>query len=148
MGDKADIGTAKKAIAKEVKELGAKIQKDKKLKKLCEERKEIEEKKDTSPEDKEKLKELKVDWERITSDHQKEADRAASNIEKMVKEYKPNDDQAAEPWKKDLAPWYRKMIETEPGLDLSKVGIRGRATGEVGLEAGKEKAIIKLNFKW
>jgi hypothetical protein len=149
MGDKkANTAPAKKAIKREVKALGAHIRNDQNLKKLCDEKKELDKKKKKTPEDEKKLKELKIDWEKILSGHQKEADRISSNIEKMVKNYKPKDGATLEPWKEDLAPWYRQMIEKEPGLDLSKIGIPGRATGEVSLDKGKEKAVIKLNFKW
>lgn len=148
MGDKAaDPAKAKKAIEKEVKALGGKLKKDeRKAKELAEQKEEIEKKKKPTAEDKKKLKAIFVDWRKLALKQQSEADRTAANIERMLATEMPEEEEELELWKKDLAPWYRKMIEKEPGLSLEKVGIPGRASGDISLK--DKKVEIKINGKF
>ena len=72
-----------------------------------------------------------------------EADSASDRINQALKTKGPTDPKAIPEWQKGMAPWYRQMIEKEPGLDI---GDGLKLSGEISIK--DKKAMIYLNGKF
>jgi vancomycin resistance protein YoaR len=139
-----DLEDVKKQVAKEVKLLAQKTEKDcKKAKELCDEQAQLADKKDPSEDDKKRAVDLRKALDDFSKSYATQLDNTNSRINQVLKTKVPKDDRTAADWQKGMAKWYKDLIEKEPGL---KIGPDTTVTGDVSIK--DKKATLKFNFKF
>lgn len=141
---KKKIGEAKKTVAKEVKKLAKKTKKPfEEAKKLIEEEKEAQKKKDKSDQAKKEAAERAKKLKALFTVCKKETEKTQKAISLQLKDYVPDDKKEIPVWQKDMAPWYRDIINKEPGLGI---GNDLRMNGDISF--GKKEATITISGKF
>jgi len=143
MGDKC-IDDVKNNVTKEIQLLAKNTQQIcKKAAPLREEAAELAKNKQPSADDKKRVVDLRKALDKLQLDYQSEADETSKRISKILQTKIPNDKDQVPDWQKDMAPWYRDLINKEPGLKLGK---DLRLSGDISIK-DKEATII-LNGKF
>ena len=142
--NKKQMDAAKKKVAGEVKKLAKKTKKPlEEAKKLIEEEKAAQKKKDTSPAAKKEAAERQKKLKSIFTVCKKEADKTSKSISLQLKDYVPDDKESVVVWQKGMAPWYRDIINKEPGLAIGK---DLRLNGDLSIK--KKEAMITISGKF
>jgi seryl-tRNA synthetase len=143
MADK-EMEDLKKKVAEEVKQLARKTADCKKqAQDLREEEDDLKKKKDASADDKSRQVDLRKALVDLEKKYTYEAESTSERINRILKTSVPTDQKAIPEWQKGMAPWYRQMIEKEPGLDI---GDGLKLSGEISIK--DKKAMIFLNGKF
>jgi hypothetical protein len=139
-----DLEEVKKQVAKEIKLLAQKTEKDcKKAKELCEEQAKLADNKEPSEDDKKRVVDLHKALENFSKSYSAQLDTTNQRINQVLKTAVPKDNQTVADWQKGMAKWYKDLIEKEPGL---KIGPDTTVTGDVSIK--DKKATLKFNFKF
>lgn len=141
---KKKINEAKKKVEGEVKKLAKKTKKPfEEAKKLIQEEKAAQKAKDTSVEAKKDAKERAKKLKALFKVCQKETDRASKAIDLQLRNYVPDDKKDIPIWQKNMAPWYRDIINKEPGWSI---GGDLRVNGDLSLK--DKKGMITISGKF
>lgn len=141
---KKKIGEAKKKVQSEVKKLADKTRKPlEEARKLVEEEQEARKKKDTSPAAKKESDQRKKKLKQLFTVCKKESDKTSKAISLQLKDYVPDDKKDIPVWQKDMAPWYRTIINKEPGW---AIGGGLRVNGDLSLK--DKKGVITISGKF
>lgn len=138
------IAEAKKKVEREVKKLISKTKKVLEVAaKLIEEEKEAQKQKDKSDAAKKEAKERAKKLKQAFTVCQKETDKTAKQISLKLEDYIPEDKKDIQVWQKDMAPWYRDLMNKEPGWSI---GNDLRVNGDLSI--GEKKAVFIISGKF
>lgn len=141
---KKKIGEAKKKVEGEIKKFAKKTKKPlEEAKKLIEEEKEAQKKKDSSPAAKKAADERNKKLKKLFSVCKKESEKTSKAISLQLKDYVPDDKKEIPVWQKDMAPWYRDIINREPGW---AIGNDLRINGDLSI--GEKKGVLTISGKF
>jgi len=141
---KKKIAQAKKKVGGEIKKLAAKTKKPlEEAQKLLEEEKEAQKKKDKSDAAKKEAAERAKKLKQLFTVCKKETEKTSKNISLQLKDYVPDDKKDVLVWQKDMAPWYRDLINKEPGWSI---GNDLRINGDISI--GDKKGVITISGKF
>lgn len=141
---KKQIAEAKKKIGGEVKKLAKKTKKPfEEAKKLIEEEKAAQKKKDKSEAAKKEAKARNKKLKLLLTQCRKETEKTAKAIDLNLKNYVPDDKDKLPVWQKDMAPWYRDLINREPGW---AIGNDLRINGDLSI--GEKKGVLTISGKF
>jgi hypothetical protein len=141
---KKKIAQAKKKVGGEIKKLAAKTKKPlEEAQKLLEEEKEAQKKKDKSDSAKKEAAERAKKLKQLFTVCKKETEKTSKNISLQLKDYVPDDKKDVLVWQKDMAPWYRDLINKEPGWSI---GNDLRINGDISI--GDKKGVITISGKF
>lgn len=141
---KKKIAEAKKKVEGEVKKLAKKTKKPlEEAKKLIDEEKAAQKKKDGSDAAKKEAKEREKKLKALFTVCQKETEKTSKAISLQLKDYIPDDKKEIPVWQKDMAPWYRDIINKEPGWSI---GNDLRINGDLSFE--KKEGMITISGKF
>jgi hypothetical protein len=134
----------KKQVAKEVRLLAEKTEKDcKKAKSLREEEAELAKKKQPSVDDKKRLVDLRKALKDLEKSYLSQADSTSDRISKLLQTTVPDEKATVPEWQKGMEKWYRDLLEKDSGLDLGK---DLKVTGEISIKDKKALIILKGRF--
>lgn len=141
---KKKIAEAKKKVEGEMKKLAKKTKKPlEEARKLIAEEQEARKSKDDSLEARKAAKERKKKFDALFKVCQKESEKTSRAISLQLKDYVPPDKKEIPVWQKDMAPWYRNIINKEPGW---AIGGGLRINGDLSLK--DKKAVITFSGKF
>lgn len=141
---KKQITEAKKKIEGEVKKLAKKTKKPlEEAKKLIDEEKAAQKKKDKSDAAKKEAKERSKKLKLLFTVCKKETEKTQKKIDLRLKDYVPDDKDQIPVWQKDMAPWYRDLINREPGWSI---GNDLRINGDLSI--GEKKGVLTISGKF
>ncbi len=141
---KKKITEAKKKVQGEVKKLAKKTKKPlEEARKLVQEEKEAKKKKDNSPEAKKQSKERSKKLKQLFTVCRKETEKTSKAISLQLKDYVPEDKTDIPVWQKDMAPWYRDIVNKEPGW---AIGGGLRVNGDLSIK--DKKGVITFSGKF
>lgn len=141
---KRKMDAAKRKVEQEVKKLRDKT------KPRAEEAKQLKAEKDAakkgkvpSPDGKARIKEIDLKLKDFEKYFQREAGIASGRIQKILEMEVPDDKEEVKVWQKGMEPWYRDMINKEPGWKLTD---KLRANGSLSIKDKKVKIEISGKF--
>ena len=141
---KKKIAEAKKKVQGEVTKLAKKTKKPmEEAKKLIEEEKEAQKKKDKSEAAKKEAKERSKKLAKLFTVCKKETEKTTKAINLHLETYVPDDKKDIPVWQKDMAPWYRDIINKEPGWSI---GNDLRVNGDISI--CEKKAVFIMSGKF
>lgn len=141
---KKKIGEAKKKVEGEIKKLAKKTKKPfEEAKILIEEEKAAQKAKDKSPDAKKKAAERNKKLKQLFSVCRKETEKTSKAISLQLKDYVPEDKTEIKLWQKDMAPWYRDIVNKEPGWSI---GGDLRVNGDLSIK--DKKGMITISGKF
>ena len=141
---KKKMGEAKKKVEGEIKKLAKKTKKPfEEAKKLIEEEKDAQKKKDKSAEAKKEAAARNKKLKQLFTVCKKETEKTSKAISLQLKDYIPEDKKEIPVWQKDMAPWYRDIINKEPGWSI---GGDLRVNGDLSLK--DKKGVITISGKF
>jgi len=141
---KKKIGEAKKKVEGEIKKLAKKTKKPlEEAKKLVLEEKEAQKKKDKSAEAKKQSNDRSKKLKQLFTVCKKETEKTSKAISLQLKDYVPEDKKEIPIWQKQMEPWYRDIINKEPGWSI---GAGLRVNGDLSLK--DKKGVITISGKF
>lgn len=137
------IETTKKAFQLELKKLSSKIKKPRlQLMKLEEMKLKLDEIKQPSAEDKDKLKKIDLGRKGLLKLVLKEANSTSKRLNDMLKKEVSDDKKAIPVWQKGMDKWYRDILNKDSGFEIGN-GLR--LNGDLSIK--KKEASLSLSGK-